>query len=97
MARTISLSCFHCGRRMEFEERVGFRERCPGCDRPVHICLSCEFYDASYNNQCRETQAERVVDKERANFCEYFTASRRATVQRGADARSKLEEFFKKR
>ena len=24
------------------------------------------------NNECRENQAERVLDKERSNFCDYF-------------------------
>ncbi len=54
------------------KDRVGFRDECPQCDRPLHVCLNCGFYDPAYNNQCRETQAERVVDKDRFNFCEYF-------------------------
>ena len=73
---------------------------CPGCDRALHACRNCEFYDPAYNNQCRETQADRVVDKERANFCEYFTPSnRRATAQGppGKTAASKLEDLFKKK
>jgi hypothetical protein len=51
------------------------------------------------NNQCRETQAERVIDKQRANFCEYFSP-RKATAapppSPAIAARAKLEALFKK-
>jgi hypothetical protein len=30
------------------------------------------FHDPSCDNQCREPQADRVLEKERANFCDYF-------------------------
>ena len=36
------------------------------------MCLNCEHHDRAYNNQCRESQADRVVDKEKFNFCDYF-------------------------
>jgi len=92
------MNCFHCGREGERKERVGFRDRCPACDRPVHACLNCDFYDRSYNNECRETQAERVVDKDRANFCDSF-AQRRATIKLASapDARGKLDALFKRK
>jgi hypothetical protein len=32
----------------------------------------CKFYDAKVYNECRETNADRVTDKEKANFCDYF-------------------------
>jgi hypothetical protein len=68
-------------------------------------------YDPAYNNQCRETMAERVVDKERSNFCEYFApnADTAAASSRPAssyptsrpsperDARERLEALFKKK
>jgi len=93
------MNCFHCGREIVFKDRVGFREECPQCDRPLHACLNCGFYDPAYNNQCRETQAERVVDKNRANFCEYFTPGNRAakTTTSSSDARAKLDAIFKKK
>ena len=47
----------------------------------------------------REVMAERVVDKERANFCEYFIprGSARKSVNKAADAKQALEELFKKK
>jgi hypothetical protein len=94
------MNCFHCGREIVFEDRVGFREECPQCDRPLHACLNCTFYDPAYNNQCRETQAERVVDKHRANFCEYFrprAAGAAKPVSPAATGRAKLDALFKKK
>ena len=94
------MNCFHCGREIVFKDRVGFRDECPQCDRPLHACLNCGFYDPTYNNQCRETQAERVVDKNRANFCEYFrprTAAAAKPVSPADSGRAKLDALFKKK
>ena len=51
------------------------------------------------NNECRETQAEPVVEKKRRNFCEYFYFSREAYSVGGgtgkvSEARAKLEALF---
>jgi hypothetical protein len=94
------MNCFHCGRQIELKQRVDFREMCPGCDRSLHVCLNCDFYDTTFNNQCREPQAERVVDKDRANFCEYFSPRKASERERSAppnDARAGLEAMFKKK
>jgi hypothetical protein len=94
------MKCYNCGRQIELRQRIGFRELCPGCDRSVHVCLNCDFYDPTFNNQCREPQTERVVDKDRANFCEYF-APRKATESGRFSppnhVRAKLEALFKKK
>jgi hypothetical protein len=95
-----SISCFDCGSRLELSERIGFRELCPGCGRSLHVCLNCDFYDSSFNNQCREPQAERVIDKERANFCEYFvprTMGKPRPAAAAPDARAKLDALFKRK
>jgi len=95
------MNCFFCGRAIETHERVGFHETCPGCDRALHACRNCDFYEPTYHNQCRETQADRVVDKERANFCEFFTPSTGPAPAAGSAAKSaaarKLEGLFKKK
>ena len=57
---------------MELEHKVSFREECPHCQSDLHICLNCQFYDESAYNECKESSAERVRDKERNNYCEYF-------------------------
>jgi hypothetical protein len=35
----------------------------------------CSFYDSKVYNECRESNAERIVDKEKSNFCDYFSLS----------------------
>jgi len=87
---------------IEVRERVGFRDECGSCGRALHVCRNCGFYDTSYNNACRETQAERVVDKERFNFCEYFapgsgTSASTAGAQTKSSAQKSLEALFKKK
>jgi hypothetical protein len=102
------MNCWKCGHRVETIERVGFHAHCPQCERPLHVCRNCSLYDPAYNNQCRETMAERVVDKERSNFCEYFApaaglagaaasmpAQARPSPER--DARAQLDALFKKK
>jgi hypothetical protein len=65
-------SCYNCGHIFS-DAKIGFREECPGCMRDAHVCLNCIFFDKSYYNECRETKAERVLDKEKQNFCDYFS------------------------
>ncbi len=63
--------CHACGAELTALD-YGRRDSCPGCGRDTRICLHCHFFDESLYNQCREPQAERVLDKERANSCDYF-------------------------
>jgi hypothetical protein len=99
--RRLAMNCWHCSTRIEIVTggRIGFRDECPKCGRALHSCRNCGFYDPSYNNSCRETMAERVVDKERFNFCEYFipsdAAAKPAAKKNGAQ--DKLEALFKKK
>ena len=32
----------------------------------------CVFYDKTCYNECKEPLAERILEKEKANFCSYF-------------------------
>jgi hypothetical protein len=93
------MKCWKCGTEIDTRERVEFRAACPSCDRALHVCRNCRHYDPAYYNQCRETAAERVVDKERANFCDYF-APRTAganSQQTPSSARAQLDALFKKK
>ena len=40
------------------------------------------YFDPAVNNQCREPQAEWVVDKERRNFCDFHHLSDRPAVRK---------------
>ncbi len=81
-------------------ERVGFRDTCDRCGGDLHVCLSCAHHDASAYNECREPNAERVLDRDRANRCDYFSpgeADPGASAAGRASARAQLENLFKKR
>jgi len=54
---------------------VGNRDSCPQCDSDLHSCRNCRHHDPAKHNQCAETQAEWVRDKEAANHCDYFSPS----------------------
>ena len=92
--------CRHCGTRSPLDEPIPREATCEGCGRDLRACVQCRHYDPSFNNSCHETMADPVVEKERRNFCEYFSFSRAPFTQpaAGADrasaARSKLEGLF---
>lgn len=83
---------------MDTRDKIGRRDTCPHCGRDLRCCKQCRFYDVHAYNACREVSAERVVDKERSNFCDYFVprgATRRA-MNRSDEAKEALEALFKK-
>lgn len=92
--------CRKCRNELEITGTVGRRETCPHCGADLRVCLNCRLHDPGAYNQCHEPQAERVVDKDRSNFCEYFvfgdTSVGNTTNDRAPDAKSKLESLFKK-
>jgi hypothetical protein len=57
------------------------------------------FYDRARSKQCRETVAELVSDKAKANFCDYFVyaENRKAAADAGsARVRKALDDLFKR-
>jgi hypothetical protein len=64
-------TCWHCGNTLGALD-YGREDVCPKCGWNTKVCRNCEFYERGAHNDCRESQAERVVDKERSNFCDYF-------------------------
>lgn len=79
----------------------GRRDACASCGADLRACVQCDFYAPGAYNDCREPQAERVLDKEVANFCDLFrpAAGRRpkGALSAQEEARAKLDALFKKR
>ena len=92
------LNCAFCQKEVPGSSKIYFRDTCPYCEHDLHVCMNCEFYDPKSFHQCRESSAEYVADKEKANVCEYFRTirKRRSFIKKSEDARRKLEELFKK-
>lgn len=96
------MNCFGCGRSVAVAtgERVGFRDECGHCGADLHVCRNCAHHDPAAYNECRESSAERVNDRERANRCEWFrpgTDNAAESKSGAAAARADLDALFKKR
>ncbi len=65
------MKCYNCGSELG-EKEFGRQDSCEKCGRDTRVCRNCKNYDKTRNNQCREEQAPRQVDKEKSTFCEWF-------------------------
>lgn len=92
--------CRHCGAPVTLSEPIPRDAECAGCGRDLRACVQCRHYDPAYNNSCRETEAEPVAEKERRNFCEFFSFALGPLPKTGdsagrqQEARAKLEALF---
>lgn len=94
------LVCWKCGASLaDYTLPLRRLEECRTCGAELHVCKLCEWYSISVAKHCRETVAEEVKDKERANFCDYFKpredAYSAAPVDAGAKAKAELESLFR--
>lgn len=95
-----SVCCYSCGAQLQLPEGpVARSATCDSCMRDIRCCRNCLHYDTKAYNECREPSAERVVEKEKGNFCDYFRprsdASSSAASDRDAVLRQ-LDDLFKK-
>ena len=92
--------CQACLKELEIKLPVGRRVVCVFCGNDLHCCLNCAFYVVGAYNDCQEPQAERVIEKGRSNFCDYFVFRDGTADDEEKDARDvakvKLEGLFKK-
>jgi hypothetical protein len=92
-------SCWSCGNTLSYLD-YGRGDTCSRCGRDTRVCKGCVFYHIQSNNQCRESQADRVVEKERSNFCDYFKPSLKSGPSDNSSReslRSAAEALFKKK
>lgn len=95
--------CHSCKKETPVVDRVGRRDECPHCHADLHVCLNCQFYDSAAYNECHEGNAERVLEKDKSNYCDYFSVGAglprpsAPTSNPTDDARRKLESLFNKK
>lgn len=94
-----NIVCYRCGESLStLSLPFSRRDECPHCQNYLHVCRMCRQYDPHVPRQCREDDAEDVKEKERLNFCDYFTPADDAfdvTGKRAADrAASELDALF---
>jgi hypothetical protein len=93
------LVCWRCGAAIKPEQRPITRlERCRACQADLHVCRLCRHYTTRIIGYCDHDHAEPPRERERANFCQYFTPrpgahmpGRRAVDRRARDG---LEALF---
>lgn len=70
----MSIICHKCGKPLSdtFKILVGRGDTCPSCMANIRCCKMCQFFDPKSYNECRESNADRVTEKEKANFCDYY-------------------------
>lgn len=96
----MSYFCHKCLNDIDIlSDKVGFRDECISCKSDLHVCKNCLYYDHASYNECRESQAERVLEKERANFCDYFVykdlKSKPTKTTKDDNPLKKLDDLFK--
>jgi hypothetical protein len=79
--------CWYCGSSVTEVEPISRSARCQNCGKDLRSCKHCRFYLPGARGDCRETNAEGQTDKERANFCDWFSLD--AKFRLGSAAHSK--------
>lgn len=89
-------ACHKCGEVIDIE-KASRRDECRRCGSDLHVCLNCAFHDESRANQCFEPQAERVKEKDRSNYCDFFRFKEQGEKKSEREgAESLWKELFKK-
>ncbi|HCO49574.1 MAG TPA: hypothetical protein DIT55_09200 [Spirochaetaceae bacterium] len=85
--------CYFCGDALPAGHKIGFSETCTTCGKDLHVCAMCTFYLAGAHWDCRETIDAPVADKEKRNFCEWFSADARfSAIHAGRiESRNKID------
>jgi hypothetical protein len=92
--------CYKCKNELIFEVKLQRQDNCPHCGVDMHCCKNCEYWDPSAHNQCKERIAEYIPDREKANFCSFFTFKNGVpedTSSAIAKSKSRLDDLFKKK
>lgn len=94
-----SLVCWHCGGSLrELPLPLSRLATCPACKAELHVCRLCQYYDPRTTRQCSEIRAEEVLQKERANYCDWFKPRPNAfdarAQRKAVAARSRLDALF---
>jgi hypothetical protein len=99
LSRDSQVLCWKCGATIA-ENNIGRQDSCLNCGSATRCCKNCRHWDRACNNECREEQAGRQVDKEKGNFCEWFQPKHGGQSANGptkADLKNAADAIFKKK
>lgn len=93
-------ACHFCSAPVENPREVYRSSTCPACGKDLKICLNCRFYSPGAHWDCSESIDEMVRDKDRANFCTFFSfrqstpGTKNAAPSDQGQAKRKLDQLF---
>jgi hypothetical protein len=70
--------CWNCGHGLAASD-YGREATCIACGKDTHVCRNCRHFAPGRPNECVEPMVERVLLKDRANFCELFEPTKTPT------------------
>ncbi len=96
ISETVKL-CHNCGEAWVSDQRFpGRTETCAECGGDLSCCLNCKLYDSRAPNQCQTPTTERVLDKDRANFCDEFEFAEDRAPERPDESGEKTGDAWEK-
>jgi hypothetical protein len=96
--------CWYCGLPVTELEPFGRSLRCLTCGKDMRSCKNCRFFLPGARGDCREANTEGQADKERANFCDWFSFDQKYREQTGGqendrkkaeDSKAAFDNLFK--
>lgn len=94
-----NLVCWNCGNNLEdVLVPIARQAACSNCFYELHCCRLCRHYDEEKTVHCFEDRADPPLQKENANFCEFYAPQAGAfdtkTARNGAPAMNALDTLF---
>ena len=96
------MKCAFCGKPAPEGQKIFRTSSCERCGQDLKVCRNCAFYSPGAHWDCRETVEAEVRDKDRANFCDFFSpapdkaagAAGRPGKDANSDARDRFGKLF---
>jgi hypothetical protein len=97
MSNDVIGKCWNCSSQLSAAD-YGRENNCLKCGKPSRVCRNCRWYDPGVTDQCGEPTADPVMDKVRANYCDFFEPTLQpvgASDSSADDLRQAAEDLFK--
>ena len=92
------LPCWNCGASLsDIPRPISRHSTCSQCHEVLHCCRMCRHYLPDRRPYCDEDRADPPVEKETANFCDFYRPANRfeaATADRASQARDEFASLF---
>ena len=93
------VKCYKCHNIIDHApgDKIYRDEECEHCGAFIRTCKMCRFYAPEVYNECKEPSAQKVPEKEKPNYCDYFFITGTNVVEDDKDQILKAADaLFKK-